>query len=130
MRGTSQNPISRTGCCDPSRGDGESAFAQPKDTRSADLRQETWLPLSLLRDCLREDSKFFQENRRHSVDSWPFTPTDFNSTRDFRTGIIPTGDRALQFRLGLHDGAPGVIFGRWLVLSAKVRNPSNDLFCG
>src|SRR5437899_710271 len=29
-----RGPISRTGCSDPSRGDGESAFALPKDTPS------------------------------------------------------------------------------------------------
>src|ERR1700676_4350492 len=112
MRGTSPNPISRTGCCDPSRGDGESAFAQPKDTPSADLRQETWLPLSLLRDCLREDSKFFQGARRGSVDSWPFTPTDFNSIRDFRASVILIGNCALQLRLGLHDGVSCVVIRR------------------
>src|SRR3954471_23510331 len=40
------SPISKTGCCDPSRGGGESAFAQPKDTRFAGSRQETARHLS------------------------------------------------------------------------------------
>ena len=46
-RGMTPDPISKTGCCDPLRGDGESAFAQPKDTPFGGSRQGILPPPSL-----------------------------------------------------------------------------------
>lgn len=59
-----RGPISETGYCDPLRGDGESAFARPKDTRIEDSRQDTWPPLSLLGDILPKSHRHVLEVQR------------------------------------------------------------------
>src|SRR5258708_30866494 len=52
-------PISKTGCCDPSRGGGESAFAPPKDTPFAGSRQGTARPA--------EQSTGFRRQRQRQI---------------------------------------------------------------
>src|SRR5580700_1723764 len=52
-RGMARDPISEIGYFDPSRGDGESAFAQPKDTQFGRSRQGTWRPHERSTDILR-----------------------------------------------------------------------------
>ena len=69
-----RDPILETGCFYPLRGDGESAFAQPKDIPSVGSRQDIWLLPSLLAGILRGQRKILHEVRRRSDDSWRFAP--------------------------------------------------------
>ena len=65
-----RDPTLGSGCSDPLRGDGESAFAQPKDTQIEDSRQDT-LPLLLLSaDILLGEERRFRWAQGARVDSW------------------------------------------------------------
>ena len=75
--------ISRTGCCDPSRGGGESAFAPPKDTPFAGSRQDKKQPV--WGQVLHNDDTSMKVLRLERE------PTD-ERTGVFTSGIVSTAE--------------------------------------
>jgi hypothetical protein len=65
-----RDPTLGSGCSDPLRGDGESAFAQPKDTQIADSRQDTLPPLLLSAGILQSEAGYFRWAQGARIDSW------------------------------------------------------------
>src|SRR5580692_3696975 len=80
-RGMARDPISEIGYFDPLRGDGESAFARPKDTRFGRSRQGTWRPHEQSTDILRAKKRQSAHSLRgnsYSLDlpkSWVNSPS-------------------------------------------------------
>src|SRR6267143_4327174 len=68
-RGMLRVPTLGTGCFDPLRGDGESAFARPKDTQFGRSRQGIWRPHERSTDILRAKMR----NSAHSLRRNPYS---------------------------------------------------------